>query len=74
MTPTLQQRKRKAGIRPVNRLKMLNRKERIKVKGSREQSLYQKDGYDSMMYVPTTKGSQLRKVTKKESRKYAYEL
>ena len=58
-----------AGIRPINRPKEWKREERMKEKENKEQSWYRKDGYDSVLFVPATPGSKLRKMYQKEIKK-----
>ena len=58
--------KAEACLRPVNRTKEWKREERRKDKDQRKRLWYQKGGYDSVLFVPVTPKSKLKKMYQRE--------
>ena len=58
--------KAEAGLRPINRPKEWKREERKRNKEEKKKSWYRKGGYDSVLFVPATPRSRLKKMYGRE--------
>ena len=58
--------KERLGIRPKNRLKTWRRQEREIEKARKKKDWYKEGGFDSVLFVPSTPGSQLKRSYQKE--------
>ena len=54
------------GIRPVNRPKEWKWKERQEEKQRKKRTWYKKDGFDSVLFIPSTPGGKLKSIYQRE--------
>ena len=59
-------RKSELGIRPVHRLKSWRRHERAKEKRRKKRTWYKDGGFDSVLFVPSTRNGRLKKMYQRE--------
>lgn len=57
------------GIRPINRPKTWQKKERMELKEKKKRDWYRQGGFDSVLFQPATPASKLKHMYEKEIRK-----